>query len=398
MSWDASPSRFTDAQYARSAVLDRGASFSDNAKERYGLPVREPDGTLNCDAVANARARFNQVKGAPPEALATARRKLEQLAAQCAKNGDRSHAGEFEVRELELSTDGKRIRGVVPYATESRDLGGFTEVIEPGALRSARLDDLVLTVDHAGVPLARYPGTLSLSERSDGLHWSAEPPVSRADVVEAIERGDLNGGSWRMRVGRDEWRGNVRHVHEIAELADVSVVTRPSYNAPVELRNQPEEPTVSVTTPEPVTTVVPEPGPEPVEARSAPDPTPTPPEPSPGLLRVESRAGGDRPQSLAECFRSRGFPGEHAVIPWSEFEERAITWSASVNLMNQQRRIGVPLPLDQRYAWPAFPREAVDASDQRARRSADRAVTRHPGKHGPGDRRDHDEAGDGLDG
>jgi hypothetical protein len=30
--------------------------------------------------------------------------------------------------------------------------------------------------------------------------------------------------------------------------------------------------------------------------------------------------------------------------------------------MNQQRVVGVPLAMDQRYAWPAFPREAVDAS------------------------------------
>jgi phage head maturation protease len=270
-------------------------------------------------------------------------------------------AGQLEERTLDLSTDGRRIRGVIPFGVESRDLGGFTEIISPGALRGADLTGLVATVDHAGVPLGRYPRTLELEDRSDGLHWSVDPPASRADVVEAIERGDLNGGSWRMKVGRDEWRGNVRHVHEISELADVSVVTRPSYDAPVELRSQPEEESVSTTTPEAPPGI----GGNTPEARSVPDPTPTPPEPSTpsqGLLRVESRSGGDRPQSLAECFRSRGFPGERAVIPWSEFEERAVTWTASVDLMNQMRRIGVPLPLDQRYAWPAFPRVGVDAS------------------------------------
>jgi HK97 family phage prohead protease len=271
----------------------------------------------------------------------------------------------MEERTLDLVVDDqRRIRGLIPYSTESRDLGGFTEVIEPGALRSTDLTGLVATVDHAGVPIGRYPTTLELSERSDGLHWSVDPPRSRADVVEAIERGDLNGGSWRMRVGRDEWRGNVRHVLEIAELADVSVVTRPSYNAPVELRNQPEE-NMTETVLE-----APEAPREPVETRSAPEAPPDPPTTSlhqvqispTGSLRVETRSGGDRPQSLAECFRSRGFPGERAVIPWQEFEERAVTWTASVDLMNQMRRIGVPLPLDVRYAWPAFPRVAVDAS------------------------------------
>ncbi|MDP9377881.1 MAG: HK97 family phage prohead protease, partial [Actinomycetota bacterium] len=97
--------------------------------------------------------------------------------------------------------------------------------------------------DHAGVPLGRYPGTLALEDRADALHWAVDPPESRADVREAVQRGDLRGGSWRMIVARDEWRGDVRHVHEIAELRDVSVVTTGAYPAdaaPVELRSAPE--------------------------------------------------------------------------------------------------------------------------------------------------------------
>jgi hypothetical protein len=49
---------------------------------------------------------------------------------------------------------------------------------------NAALDDLVVTVDHAGVPLGRHPGTLQLEDRADGLHWSVTPPESRADVRE----------------------------------------------------------------------------------------------------------------------------------------------------------------------------------------------------------------------
>src|SRR5215213_10311378 len=111
----------------------------------------------------------------------------------------------------------------------------------PGALEGAKLDDLVVTVDHAGVPLGRYPGTLQLEDRADGLHWAVSPPESRADVREAIERGDLRAGSFRMRVARDSWDGDVRRVHEIAELRDVSIVTAPAYEAAlVELRSQPD--------------------------------------------------------------------------------------------------------------------------------------------------------------
>jgi HK97 family phage major capsid protein len=112
--------------------------------------------------------------------------------------------------------------------------------MSPGCLAGARMDDLVATVDHGGVPIGRHPGTLRLEQRNDGLAWSVELPESRADVREAVERGDLCAGSWRMVVGRDEWRGDVRHIHEVRELRDVSVVSSPAYAASVvEHRSQP---------------------------------------------------------------------------------------------------------------------------------------------------------------
>jgi HK97 family phage major capsid protein len=150
---------------------------------------------------------------------------------------DRPTPGQLEERtapETAAPTmEGPRLRGLIPYGVASRDLGGWTEVIEPGALNGARLDDLVARVDHAGVPIGRHPGTLELEDRSDGLHWSVELPESRSDVREAVSRGDLRGGSWQMVVapGGDRWVGNVRHVHKIAELRDVSVVTTEAYPA-----------------------------------------------------------------------------------------------------------------------------------------------------------------------
>jgi len=148
-----------------------------------------------------------------------------------------------------IEAEGKRLRGRIPYGVESRDLGGWREVIEPGALRGAKLDDLIATVDHVGVPIGRHPGTLEVEDRADALHWSVALPESRADVREAVERGDLRAGSWRMVVKRDRWDGDVRHVEEIAELRDVAVVTNPAYPAAAaELRSAPEtdEPTSEI--------------------------------------------------------------------------------------------------------------------------------------------------------
>ncbi len=156
---------------------------------------------------------------------------------------NRPTPGQVEQRDAPiLETDGRKIRGRIPYGIESRDLGGWKEIIEPGALNRADLNDLVVTVDHVGLPLGRYPTTLQLEDRGDAMHWSVDPPASRRDVREAIERGDLKGGSWRMVVGKDEWRGDIRHVQEIKALRDVSIVTTGAYPADaaaVELRSQP---------------------------------------------------------------------------------------------------------------------------------------------------------------
>ena len=252
MAWDGSPARFTDEQYTRACVLDRGAGFSDNVKERYGLPVREPTGELNCDGVAATRSTIGKVEGASPEALAAAKAKLEKLAAQCqqasgqgqGESRGRPTPGDVETRSApELTVEGRKLRGVIPYGVESRDLGGWREVIEPGALRAADLGDLVVTVDHQGLPLGRYPGTVELEDRSDGMHWACEPPHSRQDVVEAVERGDLRAASWRMVVARDRWDGDVRRVEEIRSLRDVAIVTTSAYPATAaraELRTAPE--------------------------------------------------------------------------------------------------------------------------------------------------------------
>ena len=85
------------------------------------------------------------------------------------------------------------------------------------------------------------------------------------------------------------------------------------------------------------------------------------PRSAPGRLRAEDRTAATPRRGLADEFRARGFPGERAVLSWDEYEQRAVTWSASVDVMNQVRRDGVPLGFDQRYCWPAFPRVGVGA-------------------------------------
>ena len=63
---------YTDEQWKRACVLDKGEG---EGKQRYGLPIREPSGALNRNAVHAAAGRFNQVH-ASDEAKAKAARAL----------------------------------------------------------------------------------------------------------------------------------------------------------------------------------------------------------------------------------------------------------------------------------------------------------------------------------
>jgi HK97 family phage prohead protease len=76
--WDGSPSRFTDEQYKRSALLCRGQS--DSPKTDCSLPVLEPGGALNVNALGAAASALAGGRGGlanvTPALKAAAARKL----------------------------------------------------------------------------------------------------------------------------------------------------------------------------------------------------------------------------------------------------------------------------------------------------------------------------------
>src|SRR4051794_37868212 len=130
--------------------------------------------------------------------------------------------------------DGRKLRGLIPYGVESRDMGGWREVIDPGALDGADLSDLIATREHDRAHLlGRHPTTLATEDRADGFAWAAELPQSPVgeDVRVAVERGDLRATSWRMVVPPDgeRWDGDVRHVTRISHLLDVTVTAAAAY-------------------------------------------------------------------------------------------------------------------------------------------------------------------------
>lgn len=246
-----------------------------------------------------------------------------------------------------VETRGRTVTGYAAvYNAESGDLGGFRERIAPGAFASVLDSDVRCLLNHdPNVVLGRTrSGTLRLHDEQRGLRFEVDLPESRSDIREAVQRGDIDGASFRFRVARDSWQGDMRTVEQVAELQDVTIATYGAYpEASVELRTRPE------------------PG-------RQPDSPPVLMRRGSGSLRVEDRTADQRrePRGLADEFRAAGFPGrpgEAAVVPFERFEDRAVTWTGSVDNISPVARQAGPLGADQRYAWPAFPRVAVDAGD-----------------------------------
>lgn len=75
--WDGAASRFTDEQYQKSCLVNRGGDGS--VKEKCSLPVREPDGTLNRNAVHSAAGMIAKLGDVSTAQKRAAARKLVSL-------------------------------------------------------------------------------------------------------------------------------------------------------------------------------------------------------------------------------------------------------------------------------------------------------------------------------
>ena len=146
---------------------------------------------------------------------------------------------------VESRSDGRA--AIIGYAAVynrlSLDLGGFKEEILPGAfdrILSKRGKDVVALFNHdSNIVLGRTSsGTLELSTDDKGLRYVVTPPVSRADVMELIQRRDVRGSSFAFTVGKDgeafrtdEGGSAIRQIREVSGLYDVGPVLVPAYPA-----------------------------------------------------------------------------------------------------------------------------------------------------------------------
>src|SRR5690242_12711076 len=76
--WDGDAARYQPDEWKRATLLDTGVGARDS-KDRYKLPVREPDGTLNRNALGPATAALAGARGevqATPAQKRSAAKKL----------------------------------------------------------------------------------------------------------------------------------------------------------------------------------------------------------------------------------------------------------------------------------------------------------------------------------
>lgn len=142
-----------------------------------------------------------------------------------------------QINELRASGEGKLAGYAAVFNKRSVNLGGFVEVISPGAFRSSleRDQDIRALINHDGVPIARRKnGTLSLVEDDTGLRVEIDLPDTTAghDLRKSVERGDIDQMSFGFNVrddAVDEEDGLLIRILRDVDLREVSIVTFPAY-------------------------------------------------------------------------------------------------------------------------------------------------------------------------
>jgi HK97 family phage major capsid protein len=140
------------------------------------------------------------------------------------------------------TTDGKHLTGyAVVFGKPSRDLGGFTEVIDPKAFEGVDLSDIFLTNNHdmSQVLASTKAGTLKLTVDDKGLAFDATLPDTTvaSDTAKNVEAGNISNMSFTFINAKDGdtfTRGDdgkvTRTIKAIKSLIDVTLVAVPAYN------------------------------------------------------------------------------------------------------------------------------------------------------------------------
>jgi HK97 family phage prohead protease len=142
--------------------------------------------------------------------------------------------------ELRLAAPEKRTIGgyAAKFNTPSKNLGGFIERIDSGFFNQSRGDgwpEVIARYNHDDNMLlgTTAASTLRLSVDNVGLQYEVDPPVSREDVYELVQRGDVVKSSFAFQMFEDDWTANDQgfplRTLLTGALVDVAPVNIPAY-------------------------------------------------------------------------------------------------------------------------------------------------------------------------
>ena len=145
--------------------------------------------------------------------------------------------------ELRAASEGKPAQ-LVGYAavfnSRSEDLGGFREIILPGAFDRALSEghDVRALVNHNPDKMlgrtSSKTARLAIDEKGLGVEVDVPDTQDGRDTLTLVQRGDLSQMSFSFRTLADQWRTEegepIRELLDL-ELFDVSVVAFPAYPA-----------------------------------------------------------------------------------------------------------------------------------------------------------------------
>jgi uncharacterized protein len=141
--------------------------------------------------------------------------------------------------ELRARGDKPKIGGYAAvFKRLSQNLGGFVEEVAPTFFNKSRGDgwpDVLARYNHDDNMLLGTTGggTLHLDIDETGLLYEVDPPASRADIVELVERGDVRQSSFAFIKFEDDWgmsdQGFPQRTLISGQLVDVAPVNTPAY-------------------------------------------------------------------------------------------------------------------------------------------------------------------------
>jgi HK97 family phage prohead protease len=159
------------------------------------------------------------------------------------KNNNKQFFPSVELRAYKTEEESRMlVEGyAIVFNSESRDLGGFTEVVKENALDKAleRNTDVLALYghDYQNVLGRQSADTLQLEKDERGIKFTLDLPSTHLgrDVYTLVERGDLKGNSFGFTVEKDSWdkKGDkvIRTIEQVRDLFEISIVSLPAYEA-----------------------------------------------------------------------------------------------------------------------------------------------------------------------